>query len=179
MVQKNTIIFASGCFWCTEAVFQQLNGVESVVSGYIGGEKPSPTYDQVSMGNTGHAEAIKVEYDSAVISLDVLLSVFFSTHDPTTRNRQGADVGSQYRSAIFYSSDEEKKVIESFIQQLETDKTFNNNIVTEVVPVQPFFPAETYHQSFYEQNKNYSYCQVVIEPKLAKLRGKFGAYLKI
>lgn len=175
----DTIIFASGCFWCTEAVFQQLRGVESVVSGYIGGEKASPTYDQVSMGNTGHAEAIKVEYDSTVISLDVLLSVFFSTHDPTTRNRQGADVGSQYRSAIFYSSDAEKQVIESFIRQLETDKTFDNNIVTEVVPVRQFYPAESYHQSFYEQNKNYPYCQVVIEPKLAKLRQKFGAFLKV
>ncbi len=173
-----SIIFASGCFWCTEAVFQQLKGVQSVVSGYVGGEKPNPTYDQVSMGNTGHAEAIKVEYDSTVISLDVLLSVFFSTHDPTTRNRQGADVGSQYRSAIFYNSDAEKQVIESFIQQLETDKTFDNRIVTEVVPVQQFYPAESYHQSFYEQNKNYPYCQVVIEPKLAKLREKFGAFLR-
>lgn len=173
-----SIIFASGCFWCTEAVFQQLRGVESVVSGYIGGEKSNPTYEQVSMGNTGHAEAIKVEYDSTVISLDVLLSVFFSTHDPTTRNRQGADVGSQYRSAIFYNSDAEKQVIESFIRQLETDKTFDNRIVTEVVPVQQFYPAESYHQSFYEQNKNYPYCQVVIEPKLAKLRENFGAFLR-
>ncbi len=177
-METQSIIFASGCFWCTEAVFQQLKGVQSVVSGYIGGEKLSPTYDQVSMGNTGHAEAIKVEYDSSVISLDVLLSVFFSTHDPTTRNRQGADVGTQYRSAVFYNSDEEKTIIESFIQTLEAEKTFDSNIVTEVVPTQQFFPAESYHQSFYEQNKNYPYCQVVIEPKLAKLRGKFGAYLK-
>lgn len=178
MSHFHTIIFASGCFWCTEAVFQQLKGVESVVSGYIGGEKPNPTYERVVMGTTGYAEAIKLEYDPEVIGLDVLLSVFFATHDPTTRNRQGADVGTQYRSAIFYTSDKEKDVIESFIHQLEAEKTFDNPIVTEVLPSQPFYPAESYHQSFYEQNKNYPYCQVVIEPKLAKLRQKFGAFLK-
>lgn len=172
------IIFASGCFWCTEAVFQQLQGVVSVISGYVGGEKSNPTYDQVSMGNTGHAEAIKVEYDPSVISLDVLLSVFFSTHDPTTLNRQGADVGTQYRSAIFYSTEEEKNTIESYITKLEADKVFDNPIVTQIESVQPFYSAEQYHQSFYNQNKNYPYCQVVIEPKLAKLRSQFAQYIK-
>lgn len=177
-MNKNSIIFASGCFWCTEAIFQQLRGITSVVSGYIGGEKQDPTYDQVSMGNTGHAEAIKVEYDSEVISLDVLLAVFFATHDPTTKNRQGADVGTQYRSAIFYNSESEKDLIEACIKQLDDSKTFSNPIVTEVVSTQIFYPAESYHQSFYKQNKEYPYCQVVIEPKLAKLREKFSQYLK-
>jgi peptide-methionine (S)-S-oxide reductase len=173
-----SIVFASGCFWCTEAVFQRIQGVTAVVSGYTDGDTDNPSYYRVANGNTGHAEAIKIVYDPQVVSLDVLLAVFFTTHDPTSLNRQGADVGTEYRSAIFYTTDEEKTIINQYISQLEKDTVFARPIVTQVVPVQTFYPAESEHQSFYNNNKDFPYCQVVIEPKLAKLRQKFGAFLK-
>ncbi len=178
MEKKQTIVFGGGCFWCVEAVVQRLKGVESVISGYSGGEKENPSYIAVSSGTTGHAEVVKVEFDPAIISLDTLLSVFFSSHDPTTIDRQGNDVGPQYRSAIYYTSEEQKKEIEKFIQNLEDEKTFSGKIVTEVQPLKNFYPAEEYHQNYYNQNKEQGYCQFVIDPKIAKLRAKFSHLLK-
>ena len=183
-----TAVFGGGCFWCTEAIFTRLRGVETVESGYAGGHTDNPSYEQVSMGNTGHAEAIKIEFDPSVIKYRDLLNVFFATHDPTTLNRQGNDVGEQYRSAIFYTSPDQKKDAEEFIKKLETEETFDDPIVTEVTALNPapfgarkgagFWPAESYHQRYYEQNQNKPYCQVVINPKIAKLRQKFAPLLK-
>lgn len=173
-----TAVFGGGCFWCTEAIFTRLKGVESVTSGYAGGHVPNPTYEQVSMGNTGHAEAIRIEFDPSVIQYNDLLNVFFALHDPTTLNRQGADVGEQYRSAVFYTSLEQKQQAEEFIKQLEDGEIFPDQIVTEVTALDKFWPAESYHQRYYEQNRDQTYCQVVINPKIAKLRAKFAPLLK-
>ncbi len=178
MAHLNTAVFGGGCFWCTEAIFQRLRGVESVVSGYAGGSVANPTYEQVSMGNTGHAESIQIEFDPAVVQYADLLNVFFATHNPTTLNRQGADVGEQYRSAIFYTTNAQRDEAQKFIQQLEQDQVFDDPIVTVVAPLEKFWPAENYHQRYYEQNQNKPYCQVVISPKIAKLRQKFSALLK-
>jgi peptide-methionine (S)-S-oxide reductase len=178
MNNLETAVFGGGCFWCTEAIFTRLNGVESVESGYAGGTVPNPTYEQVSGGDTGHAEAIKIEFDPAVIKYEDLLNVFFVTHDPTTLNRQGADVGTQYRSAVFYMTDEQRDAAQKFIEQLEKDGVYHDPIVTEVTQLNKFWPAESYHQRYYDQNSSKPYCQVVIDPKIAKLRAKFAPLLK-
>ena len=170
--------FASGCFWCTEAVFMRLRGVAKVTSGYAGGSMDNPSYEDVSSGRTGHVESIQVEFDPAVIPYERLLDVFFATHDPTTKDRQGADVGSQYRSAIFFHNEGQRKAAKEFVARLEKDGTFGKPIVTEILLFQRFFPAEEYHQDYYAKNSDASYCQVVIDPKIAKLRQKFAPYLK-
>jgi peptide-methionine (S)-S-oxide reductase len=173
-----TAVFGGGCFWCTEAIFTRLRGVESVESGYAGGSTENPTYEQVSSGNTGHAESIRIEFDPKVIDYKDLLNVFFATHDPTTLNRQGNDIGTQYRSAVLYTSNEQKQKAEEFIAQLESDKVYDDSIVTEVSKLDKFYPAESYHQRYYENNESKPYCQFVINPKIAKLRQKFTALLK-
>jgi peptide-methionine (S)-S-oxide reductase len=170
--------FGSGCFWCTEAVFQQLKGVESVVSGYSGGAMDHPTYDDICLGTTGHAEVIRVTYDPAVVSYEELLEVFWKTHDPTTLNRQGVDEGTQYRSVVFYHNDEQKKLAEKYKGKLDAAGVFEAPIVTEISPLTKFFAAEDYHQNFYNANPGHGYCQVMIGPKLEKLRQVFGAKLK-
>jgi peptide-methionine (S)-S-oxide reductase len=173
-----TAVFANGCFWCTEAVFSKLRGVISVKPGYTGGKMENPTYEQVSNGNTGHAEAIQIEFDPAVISYDDILAVFFNTHDPTTLNRQGNDVGTQYRSAIFYADDEQKSKAEALIKELNDTKAYEKPVVTEVVPLTKFYEAEDYHHEYYENNKSAPYCQLVIAPKVEKLQKRFAELLK-
>lgn len=178
MSKLETAVFGGGCFWCTEAIFQRLRGVESVESGYAGGHVDNPTYEQVSEGDTGHAESIRIEFDPSRIKYEDLLNVFFATHDPTTLNRQGNDVGTQYRSAIFYVNEEQKKAAEEFIKQLESEKVFDDPIVTEVAKLSKFWPAESYHQRYYNNNQSKPYCQFVISPKIGKLRQKFTPLLK-
>ncbi|MBX4205268.1 MAG: peptide-methionine (S)-S-oxide reductase MsrA [Candidatus Doudnabacteria bacterium] len=173
-----TAVFGGGCFWCTEAIFTRLRGVESVESGYAGGSTANPTYEQVSSGDTGHAESIKIEFDPSQIKYEDLLNVFFTMHDPTTLNRQGHDIGPQYRSAVFYISDEQKVTAENFIKQLATDKVYDDPIVTEVTKLDKFWPAESYHQRYYETNQDKPYCSFVISPKIAKLRQKFAPLLQ-
>lgn len=170
--------FAGGCFWCTEAIFLELEGVKAVVSGYTGGARPNPTYEQVCSGATGHAEATQITFDPKKISFGELLEVFFATHDPTTLNRQGNDIGTQYRSEIFYHNDEQKKVAEDYIAQLTAAKTFEDPIVTKVSPAVVFYAAENYHQNYYNQNKGQSYCHYVITPKVEKVRDHFKDKLK-
>jgi peptide-methionine (S)-S-oxide reductase len=177
-MNKSIATFAGGCFWCTEAVFLQLKGVESVVSGYIGGTVENPTYQQICTGTTGHAEAIQITYDEDLIAFETLLEVFFATHNPTTLNRQGADVGTQYRSEVFYHSDNQKLLAEAYIQQLEEAKVFDSPIVTQLSPVSKFYPAEPYHQNYYQLNKEQSYCHYVITPKMNKLSESFTRLLK-
>jgi peptide-methionine (S)-S-oxide reductase len=176
--QLKTAVFANGCFWCTEAVFSMLKGVKSVISGYSGGETKNPTYEQVSVGNTGHAESLKIEYDPSVISYDDLLAVFFNTHDPTTLNRQGNDVGTQYRSAIFYADDEQKTKAESLIRELNDSHAYDKPVVTEVTPLAEFRQAEHYHHDYYKNNPTQPYCQLVIAPKLEKMQKRFAKLLK-
>lgn len=171
-------VFAGGCFWCTEAIFKRLKGVMSVTPGYSGGNVPNPTYDQVCSGSTGHAEAIKIEYDPAQISFETLLAVFFSTHDPTTLNRQGADTGTQYRSAVFYSSEQQKKEAVAFVRKLTADEVFDKPVVTEVKALGEFFEADESHRNYYDRNSNKPYCQVVINPKIQKLKEKYAHLLK-
>jgi peptide-methionine (S)-S-oxide reductase len=171
-------VFGGGCFWCTEAVFDELRGVRSVVSGYTGGATKNPTYEQVCSGGTGHAEAIKIEFDPSAISFRDLLTVFFATHDPTTLNRQGNDVGTQYRSAVFYADEEQKQAAAAFIKELDDAKTFRNAIVTTLEPLAEFYPAEDYHQKFYANNPYQPYCQYMIPPKLNKLHKQFTELLK-
>lgn len=170
-IQK--ITFGNGCFWCTEAIFQTLKGVKSVASGYMGGHTANPTYIEVCNGDTGHAEVIHLEYDAGEISFDELLLVFFKTHNPTTLNRQGNDIGTQYRSAIFYYTDEQKLMAEAMIKRLTDEKVFDNPIVTEVTPATEFYKAEDYHQNYYNDNPNKSYCAFVIQPKLNKFAKEF------
>jgi len=169
---------ANGCFWCTEAIFQQLKGVEKVTSGYTGGNLKNPTYKEICTGNTGHAEGIQIEFDSNIISYQEILDVFFSTHDPTTLNRQGYDTGTQYRSAIFYHSETQKEIAEAFITALTNAHVFDNPIVTEITPLSVFYKAENYHQNYYNNNKSQGYCQAVINPKLAKFIEKYQSKLK-
>jgi peptide-methionine (S)-S-oxide reductase len=176
--QTAVAVFGGGCFWCTEAVFDELRGVKSVVSGYAGGTTKSPTYEQVCSGKTGHAEAIKIEFDPAQISFRDLMTVFFATHDPTTLNRQGNDVGTQYRSAIFFTDDQQKAEAASFIKGLEEAKTYKNSIVTSLEPFADFYPAEDYHQKFFANNPYQPYCQYSIPPKLNKLHKQFSTLLK-
>jgi peptide-methionine (S)-S-oxide reductase len=174
----DTAIFASGCFWCTEAIFQELNGVEKVESGYIGGENPNPTYEEVCTGNTGHAEATRIYYNPEIINFKELLEVFWKTHDPTTLNRQGNDVGTQYRSGIFYLSEEQKDLAEEYKQKLEDAGIYENPIVTEITPASEFYVAENYHQNYYNQNGNQPYCSFVITPKVEKFKKVFEDKLK-
>src|SRR5256712_12554958 len=169
---------AGGCFWCLEAVFDDLEGVEGVVSGYSGGSVPNPTYKHVCTGDTGHAEVVQVTFNPDVISYRDLLRVFLTVHDPTTLNRQGADVGTQYRSAIFYHSPEQKAAAEQVIAEIEREGVWSRPIVTEVAPLKVFYPAEDYHVDYYANNPNQGYCRVVIDPKVAKFRQKFRDRLK-
>jgi peptide-methionine (S)-S-oxide reductase len=173
-----TAVFGGGCFWCVEAVFDELRGVQSVVSGYAGGTTKNPTYEQVCGGRTGHAEVIKIEFDPAEISFRDLMTVFFATHDPTTLNRQGSDVGTQYRSAIFYADEEHKQEAATFIKELDQAKTFKHSIVTTLEPLTDFYPAEDYHQKYYVNNPYQPYCQYMIPPKLNKLHKQFSQLLK-
>lgn len=170
--------FASGCFWCSEAVFQQLKGVHSVVSGYCGGSVKNPTYQQIGTGTTGHAEAIQITFDPAVIPYADLLEVFWRTHDPTTRNRQGHDVGSQYRSVVFYHTDDQHELAEHYKKKLDAAGLFSGPIVTEIVPASVFYRAESYHQNYFAQNAGQRYCQVIIRPKLEKMKQVFQDKLK-
>lgn len=165
-----TATLAGGCFWCLEAVYDQLNGVVDVVSGYAGGRVKNPSYEAVCSGITGHAEVVQVKFDTSVISFSDLLDVFFTIHDPTTLNRQGADVGTQYRSAIFYHSPEQKATAEQAIAHLETEKIYDNKIVTEISPMDTFYPAEAYHQEYFARNPYQPYCMAVVAPKVAKFR---------
>ncbi|HLG11800.1 MAG TPA: peptide-methionine (S)-S-oxide reductase MsrA [Dehalococcoidia bacterium] len=169
--------FAGGCFWCTEAVFQKLRGVSKVVPGYTGGHVANPTYNDVCAGTTGHAEAIQVYFDPDVISYETLLEVFFQLHDPTTLNRQDADVGTQYRSAIYYENELQREAIEEAIAKVNEAGMYADPVVTEVSPLSQFYVAEDYHQNFYEDNKTYPYCAIVINQKIAKLYKNFGALI--
>ena len=180
MSQPNTQLatLAGGCFWCIEAVFDDLNGVLSVESGYSGGAAPNPTYKQVCTGTTGHAEVAQIAFDPNVISYRDLLRVFFTVHDPTTLNRQGNDVGTQYRSAIFYHDDEQKKIAEQVVQEITAEKIWSKPIVTEVTPFKEFYKAEDYHQEYFANNPNQPYCQMVVAPKVAKFRAHYRDQLK-
>lgn len=173
-----TATFGTGCFWCTEALFQQLKGVQSVTSGYSGGKVMNPTYQQVCSGETGHAEVIQVDYDPKFITFVDLLEVFWKTHDPTTLNQQGNDVGTQYRSAIFYHDAEQKKLAEEYKKKLDKSGAFNNPIVTEITAFGEFYPAEKYHQNYFNDNSEQGYCRVVIQPKLDKFKQVFKDKLK-
>ncbi|MFI5129623.1 MAG: peptide-methionine (S)-S-oxide reductase MsrA [Chitinophagales bacterium] len=176
---NDTATFANGCFWCTEAIFEGLEGVISATSGYTGGKTENPTYKQVCAGETGHAEALQIVYDPKKISFDELLEVFWETHDPTTLNRQGADVGTQYRSGIFYHNEEQKQKAEKYKAALDKSGAFDKPIVTEVTAFTKFFPAEDYHQQYFENNENANpYCQIVIRPKVDKFRKVFKDKLK-
>lgn len=177
-VKSDTATFGTGCFWCTEAIFQQLDGVYSATSGYIGGHVDNPTYKEVCEGTTGHSEVIQVVYDPSKITFDELLEVFWQTHDPTTLNRQGNDVGPQYRSAIFYHNDEQKQKAERYKAELDQSKAFNNPIVTEVTRFEKFYKAENYHQDYYNNNGSQPYCNYVIRPKLEKFKKVFKDKLK-
>lgn len=168
-----------GCFWCVEAVYQEIKGVSSVVSGYAGGNVENPTYKQVTTGVTGHAEVVQIQFDPEEISYEELLEVFFGTHDPTTKNRQGNDIGPQYRSIILYHSDEQRKVAEAVKARLNSSGKWKNPIVTEIVPFTEFYPAEDYHQNYYRNNRNQGYCRYVISPKLSKLRRDFTLKLNL
>jgi peptide-methionine (S)-S-oxide reductase len=176
---KEVATLAGGCFWCLEAVYNQLKGMEQVVSGYAGGHVPNPTYDQVCTKTTGHAEVVQITFDPAVISFKDLLDVFFVIHDPTTLNRQGADVGPQYRSAIFYHSPEQQAAAEQAIKELEASGLWDDPIVTEVTPLDVFYPAEDYHQNYFERNPYQGYCRVVIAPKVSKFRKQYLDRLKV
>ena len=178
MANTETATLGAGCFWCVEAVFQDLRGVQRVISGYTGGETPNPTYREICGGNTGHAEVIQITFDPEVISFEDLLYVFWRTHDPTTLNRQGADTGTQYRSAIFYHSDEQREIAERSKTEADAAGLYSDPIVTEITPASEFYEAELYHQNFYKQNPNQGYCRVVIDPKVRKLRKEFGDKLK-
>lgn len=175
-MEKTTL--GGGCFWCTEAIFKRLKGVSSVLPGYSGGSIESPTYEQVCAGKTGHAEAIQIEFDSKQIPFEKLLEVFFCTHDPTTPNQQGNDIGEQYRSIVFYHSEEQKEVAQELIAKLEKDKVYPRKIVTTIEPFKNFYVAEDYHKNYFEKNKDALYCTYVIGPKIHKLLVKFGKELK-
>lgn len=177
-IGQETAIFAGGCFWCTEAVFLELEGVIGIKPGYIGGKQANPTYEEVCSGYSGHAEAVKIIFDPSKITFGDLLQVFFATHDPTTLNRQGADAGTQYRSEIFYTNNEQKKVAQDYISQLDKENTFGKKIVTKISLASTFYVAEDYHQNYYNQNKDKSYCSYVITPKVDKVRKEFKDKLK-
>lgn len=170
-------VFGGGCFWCTEAVFKMLKGVTSVMPGYTGGAKENPTDEEVSSGTTGHAEVVRVEYDPAQVKYSILLTIFFGSHDPTTKNRQGADVGTQYRSVIFYTTPEQKAEAEKFISEINSSNKFGDPVVTELEPLGKFYGAESYHQDYFARNSENQYCQLVINPKLEKVQKNFGELL--
>ena len=176
--KTDTATFAAGCFWCVEAQFSQLKGVDTVISGFSGGHVKNPTYEEVCTGTTGHAEACNIVYDPSVISFDELLEAFFTAHDPTQLNRQGNDVGTQYRSAIFYHNAAQEKKAEYYIKKLNDVKAYKNNIVTQVVPYTAFYKARDYHQDYYDKNPEQSYCKYVIQPELEKFRKVFKDKLK-
>ncbi len=170
--------FGGGCFWCTEAIFKQAKGVTQVTPGYAGGTAPNPTYEQVCTGTTGHAEIVQIEYDPNIIPYQTLVQIFFATHDPTQLNRQGNDIGEQYRSVIFFHDDQQRKTAENIIAQLKKEKIYSEPIVTQIKPLEHFFPAEDYHRDYFIKNGEQPYCQAVISPKLAKFRKTFQQYLK-
>jgi peptide-methionine (S)-S-oxide reductase len=174
-----TITLGGGCFWCLEAVYDQVVGVGEVVSGYAGGSVPNPSYELVCSGRTGHAEVVRVTFDPAVITVREILEIFFSIHDPTTLNRQGADVGTQYRSAIFYENDEQRLIAEEVISELASSGAYQDPIVTEINPLKAFYPAENYHQEYFERNPRQPYCRAVVAPKVAKFQKHFADKLKL
>lgn len=176
--QHDIAVFGGGCFWCTEAVFKELKGIVSVMPGYAGGHVLNPTYEQVSGGETGHVEAIRIEFDPLQITFQDLLTVFFATHDPSTPNRQGNDVGPQYRSVIFYTDEQQKKESEKFIRQLNTSHPDGAPVVTTIEPLEQFYEAEDYHRDYFAKNRGNSYCQLVINPKLEKVQQQFAQLLK-
>ncbi len=178
MTHTETITLGSGCFWCTEAIFQRLQGVVKVTSGYSGGFVDNPTYEQVCDKNTGHAEVCQIVYDTTLIKLDDILAVFWKTHDPTTLNQQGNDVGPQYRSVVFYHNEHQKDLAQHYIKELNDSKAWSNPVVTTVEPFQKFYAAENYHQNYYNDNKNQGYCRYVIGPKLEKFEKVFKDKLK-
>ncbi len=169
---------ASGCFWCTEAVFKNLGGINKVTPGYTGGQKDYPTYEEVCAGTTGHAEAVQIEFDPRIISYEQILKIFFATHNPTTPNQQGNDVGTQYRSVIFFHSEKQKQIAQKMIKEIEEDKLFSGPVVTTVESFEKFYTAEEYHQNYFDRNPESGYCQAVINPKLAKLRQEYLGLLK-
>jgi len=171
-----TYVLAGGCFWCLDAVYRRLKGVTEVMSGYAGGDIPYPTYEQVSLGSTGHAEAVQITFDESIIPPDTILDLYFLIHDPTTLNRQGNDVGTQYRSAMFYSSDEQKAVFEAALERAK--KHWDDEIVTELRPLDEFYPAEEYHQDYFNKNPGNGYCSIVIEPKIVKARSAYKEWFK-
>lgn len=173
-----TITLAGGCYWCVEAIYENLNGVKSAISGYAGGTKANPSYEDVSTGNTGYAEVVQITYDKTVTNLNEIFEVFFTVHDPTTLNRQGSDVGTQYRSAIFYKNEEQKKAALSIISALKKEKVYDSPIVTKLEPLTKFYKAENYHQDYYANNKNQPYCKMVIQPKMAKFEKVFKDKMK-
>ncbi|HQA66979.1 MAG TPA: peptide-methionine (S)-S-oxide reductase MsrA [Aggregatilineales bacterium] len=177
-MSTETATLGGGCFWCLEAVYDQLRGVQDVVSGYAGGHVENPTYEQVSSGQTGHAEVVQITFDPDVISYGEILDVFFTIHDPTTLNRQGADIGTQYRSVIFYHSEEQRRIAVEKMKAIEDAGIWDDPIVTQLEPFDAFYPAEDYHQEYYERNPNAGYCQFVIKPKVAKFRKEFMNRLK-
>jgi peptide-methionine (S)-S-oxide reductase len=172
------VLFGGGCFWCTEAVFKMLKGVVSVTPGYAGGTKPNPTYDEVSTGRTGHAEVTRIEYDPAHVSFRTLMTVFFASHDPTTPNRQGSDVGTQYRSIILYTTAKQKEEAEAFIREMEASTREGSPVVTEVQPLATFYEAEQYHRDYFAQHPEAAYCQLVVSPKVEKVQKAFAELLK-
>jgi peptide-methionine (S)-S-oxide reductase len=176
--QSETATIAGGCFWCIEAAFRETAGVQSVVSGYTGGAMPDPTYEQVCTGRTGHAEAVQVTFDTGTISYRQVLDIFFSVHDPTTLNRQGADTGTQYRSTIFYQDEQQKAIAEQVIAELDKSRTWKNTIVTQVVPLDKFYPAEQYHQEYFARHPEQGYCQMVVSPKVEKFRKQWAVRVK-
>jgi peptide-methionine (S)-S-oxide reductase len=178
MGEKQKALLGGGCFWCLEAVYQELRGVEKIVSGYSGGHVANPTYEQVCTKTTGHVEVVELTFDSEVISFKEILEVFFTIHDPTTPNRQGNDVGPQYRSAIFYYDEAQKQIAQEVIANFEQQKVWNGAIVTEVIPFEVFYPAEDYHQNYYRTHMQAGYCMVVIQPKVAKFRKNFVEKLR-
>jgi peptide-methionine (S)-S-oxide reductase len=175
---REVITLGGGCFWCTEAVYSMVQGVVKVESGYAGGCIENPNYEQVSTGKTGHAEVVQVTFDPSVVSLREILKIFFAAHNPTTLNRQGADVGTQYRSVVFYHSDAQRETVERLIEELNYEKIWSAPIVTQITPLKAFYRAEGYHRNYYEQHRNQPYCRLVIDPKLKKLRKRFKDHLK-
>ncbi len=176
--KKEIAVFGGGCFWCTEAVFKMMKGVTKVLPGYSGGKIPNPTYDQICGGNTGHAEVVYIEYDPNIVQYDDLLTVFFGSHDSSTLNRQGNDIGTQYRSVIFYTTDEQKEKAEKYIQEINSSNKMGGEAVTEVVQFEKFYEAENYHKDYFEKNPYNSYCQLIINPKLEKVQKKYADLLK-
>lgn len=178
MQERRQVLFGGGCFWCTEAVFKMIKGVISVVPGYAGGHTTDPTYYSVLSGDTGHAEVVKVEYDPAQVNFRDLLTIFFASHDPTTLNKQGNDIGTQYRSVLFYETEDQKKQAQDFIASINASHKDGDVVVTELLPLPVFYEAEAEHRDYYAQNKDKTYCQLVINPKLAKVQKEFGNLLK-